>query len=265
MGWILGSGVRLSVFPQESDVYLDMALAMLSEIVRNQRKGRPTALIVPVGPTGQYPVFARLVNELRISLKEVHLFNMDEYLVSPEKALDTGHPMSFHGRMRAELYDRLDPELSVPEAQRVFPEPGHEAEFDARIVALGGIDLCLGGLGINGHVAFNEPPEPDADMTTDAFASLPTRVLPISRETRTINAVGYLRGDIAGMPEWCITVGMKQILASRAVYLALNRPWQHGAAKRAFTGPVTARVPASLLQNHPDVRLAATEEIVQGF
>ncbi len=66
--------------------------------------------------------------------------------------------------------------------------------------ALGGIDLCLGGLGINGHVAFNEAAEPDDTITADAFAALGTRVLPISRETKTINVYDYQRCDLRGMP-----------------------------------------------------------------
>jgi len=77
------------------------------------------------------------------------------------------------------------------------------------IETLGGVDMCLGGLGINGHVAFNEPAETDDTITVEEFAALPTRVLPISRETKTINAYGYQRGDLRGMPEWCITIGMK--------------------------------------------------------
>lgn len=59
-------------------------------------------------------------------------------------------------------------------------------------------------------------------------------MLPISRETQAINAFGYQRGDLAGMPKWCITVGMKQILSSRKIYIALNRPWQNGPLKHVL-------------------------------
>ncbi len=259
-------GITLAVFAQESDVYLDMALAMLRQVMENQKAGKKTVMIVPVGPTGQYPIFARLVNELRISLRDVYLFNMDEYLITPTEPISPNHPMSFHRRMQTELYDQLDPELVVPEGQRFFPEPGREKEYDERIESLGGVDLCLGGLGINGHIAFNEPPEPDAPyMTAEKYAALPTRVLSITRETRTVNAIGYQRGDLSGMPEYCITVGMKPILAAKKVYIALNREWQHGIARRVLTGEVTAYVPASLLKNHPSVRFAATASIAQGL
>ena len=260
----LPCGIRLTLTAGESDTYLDMALTMLESIRLCAREGRPCAMIVPVGPTGQYPILAELVNRLDISLAHVHIFNMDEYLLTPTQAIDPTHPMSFHARMEKDFYSRLRPDLTVPESQRHFPEPGKEAKYDRMIGELG-IELCLGGLGINGHIAFNEPPEPDAPMSAEAFAALGTRVLPITRETRTVNAIGYQRGDIRGMPEWCITVGMRQILASKAIYIALNREWQHGIALHALHDPVQAAIPASLLQTHPNVRFCAQESIGIGL
>ena len=258
-------GVKLRLLSSESDVYLDMALTMLEQVIACRRENRPCVMIVPVGPTGQYPVLAQLVNRLRVDLHHVHFFNMDEYLISPERAIAPDHPMSFHRRMETEFYSLVDPELVMPPCQRHFPEPGREAEYDALLDGLGGAQLCLGGLGINGHIAFNEPPEPGEDMSAEAFAQLSTRVLPISRETRTINAHGYQRGDIRGMPEYCITIGMKQILASRSVYIALNRDWQHGIARHVLHDAPTAAIPATLLQGHGDVCFCAPQSIGGGL
>ena len=153
----------------------------------------------------------------------------------------------------------------MPESQRLFPEVSHEAEFDAMIEALGGVDLCLGGLGINGHIAFNEPPEAGDPITAEEFAALPTRVLPISRETKTINAYGYQRGDLRGMPEWCITVGMKQILSARKIYIALNRDWQHGIVKHVLRDDPQPGIPASLLQGHADVTFCGYAGVLEGL
>lgn len=261
----LPSGIRFKTVSGEQEVYLDMALAMLEEILRGNRLNKPTVMIVPVGPTGQYPILAELVNRLEVSLHNVHFFNMDEYLLSPTQALAQDHPMSFHARMRKDFYDQLRPDLAMPPSQRHFPQPGREAEFDRLLQDLGGADLCLGGLGINGHIAFNEAAEPGDPITAEAFAALVTRVLPISRETRAINAYGYQRGDLRGMPDYCITIGMKQILASRAVYIALNREWQHGIAKHALFDPVQPQIPATLLQRHPNVLFCATQSIAQGL
>lgn len=191
-------------------------------------------MIVPVGPTAQYPILAELVNRLEVDLHHVHFFNMDEYLITPTQPIDPENFLSFHARMNSEFYSRVRPDLVMPESQRHFPEPGHEQEYDDMIAALGGADACFGGLGINGHIAFNEPPEEGDPITVEEFAALGTRVLPITRETRTINANGYLRGDIRSMPKYCITVGMKQILAARSVYISLSAPWQHGIAKHVL-------------------------------
>ena len=139
-----------------------------------------------------------------------------------------------------------------------------DKRFDSLIEELGGVDACFGGLGINGHIAFNEPPEED-NISAEEFGKLGTRVLPISRETKTINAYGYQRGDLRGMPQWCITVGMKQILEAKEIYIALNRPWQHGIVKRVLYDDVQAAIPASLLQNHKNVSFCTYEEVAEGL
>lgn len=259
------NGIHCKVVATEHDVYFDMALAMLEEIIAHNEKGEKTVMIVPVGPTDQYHWLADMVNRLNVSLKNVHFFNMDEYMISPAEAVGKDDPLSFYGRMKREFYDKVRPDLVMPESQRHFPAPGKEAEYDALIEHLGGVDACFGGLGINGHVAFNEPPEADAPMTADEFAALGTRVLPISRETKTINAYGYNRGDLQGMPQWCVTVGMKQILSSKKVYIALNRPWQNGPFKHALLDEQTASVPASLLRRCKDVTYCGTAEIMAGI
>lgn len=259
------NAIRCKSVATEYDVYFDMAMAMLDTIIENNKAGKHTVMIVPVGPTQQYPMLADMVNRLRVSLKNTHFFNMDEYMVNQAETVGHEDPLSFWGRMKREFYDRVDPELVMPESQRHFPEPGKELEYDRLIESLGGVDACFGGLGINGHVAFNEPPEPDQPMSCDEFANLGTRVLPISRETKTINAYGYNRGDLLGMPQWCITVGMKQILSARKIYIALNRPWQYGPLKHALLDPETASIPASLLRRCHDVTYCGTEEVLNGI
>lgn len=256
------NGVTCKIVSDEWSIYYDMAMTMLEEIIANNNAGRKTVMIVPVGPTQHYPILADMVNRLGVSLKNVHFFNMDEYMISEEQVIDKENPMSFQYRMKHEFYDRVKPELVMPESQRHFPQPGKEAEYDALIEELGGVDLCLGGLGINGHVAFNEAAEFDDPISPDVFAMLNTRVLPISRETKTINAYGYQRGDLRGMPEWCITIGMRQIIAARKIYIALNRPWQHGPFRHALLGPEQAQLPASLLRRNKHLTYCTTADVM---
>lgn len=259
------NNISIKTAKAEWDVYFDMALVMLDEIMKNNALGKKTVMIVPVGPTDQYPILARLVNQLNVSLKNVWFFNMDEYMTTEKDKISPEHPMSFEGRMNREFYSRVKPELVMPKEQRLFPIPGKEAEYDSLIEELGGVDLCLGGLGINGHLAFNEAAEEDDPITAEEFGNLGTRVLKITRETRTINAYGYQRGDLRGMPEWCITIGMKQILNSKKIYIALNRPWQHGIFKHVLFDKPQAQIPASLLQWHKNAEFCMMESIAEGL
>ena len=257
--------IKFKSMKNEWDVYFDMALRMLTTILENNAANKKTVMIVPVGPTDQYPILAAMVNAMKVSLKNVHFFNMDEYLITPTQCIDEDHFMSFHKRMNDSFYSLVDQDLVMPESQRHFPMPGQEAEYDRMIEELGGVDLCLGGLGINGHLAFNEAAEDDDPITAEEFGALGTRVLPISRETKTINAYGYQRGDLRGMPEWCITIGMKQILSAKKVYIALNRPWQNGPLKHAVLDPESAYVPASLLRRCPEVVFCGMAEVMEGI
>ena len=101
----------------------ELALEMIGEIEgkKNNAVGRRTVFICPVGPVGQYPIFVRLVNERRLSLKNCWFINMDEYLTDDEEWIDERSPLSFHGFMNRTVYSKIDPELVMPENQAYFP------------------------------------------------------------------------------------------------------------------------------------------------
>ncbi len=151
--------------------------------------------------------------------------------------------------------------LAPPESARVFPDPRRPDAIGALIDRLGGVDVCFGGVGITGHLAFNDPPEPGEGIDAETFAALPTRVVRLSRETRLINSVTAARGNIDRIPAFAVTVGMQEILASRKVRIFMNRLWQCAIVRKLMHGPVTAAVPASLLQRHPDAHVTATEAV----
>src|SRR5947199_7252658 len=160
--------------------------------------------------------------------------------------------------MQRLFYDRLDPHPAPKKENRVFPHPRRCDDIAKLIAARGGVDACFGGIGINGHIAFNEPPEPGENLDVEAFAALPTRVLTLSRETRAINSV-TVGGEITIIPRRAITVGMKEILASRRMRFYCNRPWQSAVIRRALHGPLTPACPASFLRTHPDVTVTVAD------
>ncbi len=244
------------------DVADDMAGVMLELIEAARAEGRSATLIVPVGPVDQFPVLAERINQRRCDCRDVMLINMDEYLTTDDRWVGVDHPLSFRGFMNRKFYDLIDPELVLRWENRVFPDP-RDPEAIARVIERrGGVDACFGGIGINGHIAFNEPPEPGVSMSAGDFAALPTRVLSLSRETRTINSV-TVGGEISIVPSRAITVGMKEILASRRLRFYCNRPWQRAVVRRVLHGPLTSACPASLLRTHPDAELAVADYVAE--
>ena len=128
------------VMESEEAMYDEIARIMADTIKKNG--GKRTVIICPVGPVGQYPKFAEIVNRERISLKNAVFINMDEYLGDDGKAIDYDNVLSFHKTMDEMLYSRIDKELLMPEENRMFPEPGREAQID-EFIDNTDIDLCL--------------------------------------------------------------------------------------------------------------------------
>ena len=252
-----GSKIKLNVCEHEVDMYWKVAIEVLEVIAENNKKGEPTVMIVPYGPLGPYARIAELVNKYRVSLKNCVFINMDEYLKDEKTYIDKDDPLSFRGGMERTFYSKVDPELNVLPENRFFPEPGNEGKIMEIIDKYGKLDMVFGGVGINGHYAFNEPPEPGENVTPEEFAERRTRVLKITRETKTINAYMNCGANLDAIPNWCITVGMKEIFRAKKVRMCMPRDWNAAALRKVLHGPVTASVPCSLFQNHPDAMLYA--------
>ena len=254
-----GSHIVLDACETEHDLYWKMAIEVMELIQENNRRGEPTLMVVPYGPLGPYSRLVWLVNKYRVSLKNCCFMNMDEYLKSPTEYIDEDDPLSFRGGMKRIFYSRIDEELNLLPENRIFPQPGKEHIILDKIKEYGKLDMAWGGIGVNGHFAFNEPPEPDEACTNEEFMARPTRVLRISRETKTINAFMNCGGDLEGIPKYCITVGMKEIFMAKKVRMCMPRDWNAGALRKVLHGEITAKVPCSLFQLHPDAKLYAAE------
>lgn len=239
-----------------SQVFETMAKQMVEEIETHNARGEKTVFICPVGPVGQYPYFVDLVNERNISLKDVWFINMDEYLDDDRHWIPMDHPLSFRGFMERNVYTKIKPELVMPESQRVFPDPENLNHIPELIEKLGGVDIAFGGIGINGHVAFNEA---DPLLSNQEFLTQKTRVLRITPETRTANAIGDFNGALEDMPEYCVTIGIYEIAHARKIRLGCFRNWHRAVVRRAAYGESTADFPVTLLHNHPDITLTFTE------
>lgn len=260
-----GSAIPLVVVPDAAALAARFAADLLAEYVAARRAGRAKVVfIVPVGPVGQFDLFARAANAERVSLRDLVVINMDEYLRPDGRDwIPETDALSFRRHTTAHFYDLLDPALAPPPEQRVVPHPADLEAVTRAIVRWGGVDVCFAGVGVTGHLAFNEPPEPAEPPSLEAFRQLPTRVVRLSRETRIINAVNAARGNLDRIPELAVTVGMREILESRRVRVYMNREWQCAIVRKLLHGPVTPAVPASLLQEHPDVRLTIAAHVAR--
>lgn len=248
--------IQIAVMKENEDVFKSMAVEMLEEIKANNAVGKKTVFICPVGPAGQYPYFVNMVNEQKVSLQNVWFINMDEYLDDNKQYVSMDHPLSFRGAMQRLVYDKISPELLMPENQRVFPDPNQPQYVTELIEELGGVDVCIGGIGINGHIAFNEA---DSSLSKAEFLNLKTRVMRISDETRTANAIGDFNGVLEDMPRYCITVGVYEIANARKIRLGCLRSWHRAVVRRAAYGVETTEFPITLLRGHSDINLKITE------
>ena len=247
----LGRDARIPLVKlgDSAEIFRAMADTMADCILEHNAAGRHTVFICPVGPVGHYPFFVERVNREGISLADVWFFNMDEYLTEEDTYIPKDSPLSFRGFMEREVYGKLNSARCMPESQRVFPDPADPGRVDRLIEELGGVDIAFGGVGITGHLAFNEP---QPELSCEQFARLPSRVLEIAPETRTTNSIGDLCGALEVMPRHCVTIGMKQILGARRLCLGVFRDWHRAVVRRAAYGEKTAAFPVTLAQDHPN-------------
>jgi glucosamine-6-phosphate deaminase len=252
-----GTPVRVEIVGDMEDVARHFAKALFEEIADRA----DVTMVLPVGPVDQFPLLAQMVNRARLDCRAVTIINMDEYLDGDEW-VPIDHPLSFRGYMNRKFYDLLDPELAPREENRVFPDPREPSAIQQVIDERGGLDACYGGVGINGHLAFNEPPEPGEPVDTGEFAARPTRVISLTRETITINS-NTVGGELSIIPRLAVTVGMREILSAGRLRCYCNRPWQGAVIRRALHGPVTAKCPASLLRTHPDASVTIARYVAQ--
>ena len=187
-------------------------------------------------PLGLYAELVRLNKAGEISFKDASSFNLDEYV-----GLDGTHDQSYRYFMDHNLFDHID----IDKARTRVPsgiDISDPAAYDKEIQAAGGVDLQLLGIGNNGHIGFNEPGTP--------FGSL-THIVELTESTREANKRFF--ASIDEVPTHAVTMGIKTVMQARSIILMAIGPAKAPIMKEMLQGPVTEKVPASVLQLHPDV------------
>ncbi len=212
---------------------------------------------LPTGssPVGMYKALVEACREGRVSFKNVITFNMDEYVNLPEE-----HPESYHSFMATNLFNHID----CPK-ENIHILNGNAADLDAEcrryeemIEEAGGIDLFIGGIGPDGHIAFNEP---GSSLTSR------TRVKTLTTDTIIANS-RFFEGDVNKVPKHALTVGVGTVMAAREVMILVNGHHKARALQAAVEGGVTQMWTISALQMHQHGIIvcdeAATDEIKVG-
>jgi len=244
------AGKRLIITKDIDMLHKHFAQAIFDEIAANNKKGRLTKMILPVGPLGQYPILKDMINKKRLSLKNCYFFYMDENCDDTGHAIPKTHPLSFRGEMEHLFFKHIDPELNIPGNQLIFPSHLKIQTLEDRIKSVGGIDTCYGGIGIHGHVAFNEPEK--------NVRSAGPRLVYLNDFTITINAIrSEIGGNLEAFPRKAVTLGMKQILGARRIRLYCRNDipgidWANTVLRLAVFGKPGDDYPVTYCTKHKD-------------
>lgn len=209
--------------------YDQMSRIVAREIEHTVRTYNGANLGLPTGGTsiGMYKELRKLQN---FSWENVRTFNLDEYV-----GIDSNHPESYKNFMNRNLFNHIQ----IPDSNINFPE---DESYDKKISEYGGLDLTILGVGTNGHLAFNEP--------GSSFDSTTREVL---LKEQTIKDNSRFFNSIEEVPTKAISMGLKTIMNSREIILIAQGSKKYDILQTALTGDITEEIPASILQNHPNV------------
>ncbi|MGA2606210.1 MAG: hypothetical protein ABSH01_01980 [Terriglobia bacterium] len=249
---------RIRVVEDPQAFYFEFALDVVTRIRRSLDAGKKFVLILPVGPTPQYELATRMINDLRISCHHVHTFNMDEYADENGNTPPSSWPGSFQSSMMDNFFLKIDPDLRPPLKQTHFPDKKNNQSYSRMIEDAGEADVCYGGIGWCGHIAFWEAHlglEFGNDLA--AYKKAGARLVELHPMTIMQNALHSFGGDWSWVPPKAYSIGPRDILGARDRSFWLDGcigggiSWQRFIARLVAHGPVNALVPGSILQEVP--------------
>ena len=239
----------MKVIIQENyDKMCEWAAAHIMAAINNHKENRPFVLGLPTGssPLGVYKRLIEANKAGKVSFKNVVTFNMDEYVGLPRT-----HHESYWFFMHDNFFDHIDiPAENINILNGMADDLEAEcARYEAKIASYGGIDLFLGGSGVDGHIAFNEP-----------FTSLASRtgVRVLTEDTRIVNS-RFFDNDPSQVPARALSVGVGTVTDSKEVLLVINGHNKARALKECVEGGVNQMWTISALNMHPNAIIACDE------
>ena len=220
----------------------------IAEAINNHKEDRPFVLGLPTGssPLGVYKRLIEMNKAGKVSFKNVVTFNMDEYVGLPKE-----HDQSYWYFMHENFFDHIEiPEENINILDGMTDDPEEECRrYEEKIDSFGGIDLFLGGCGVDGHIAFNEP-----------FTSLVSRtgVRALTEDTRIVNS-RFFDNDMNKVPKTALSVGVGTVCDAKQVLILINGHNKARALRHCVEGGVDHAWTISALQLHPDGIIACDE------
>jgi len=233
------------------------AAGYIADKINSWKKDKPYILGLPTGssPLGIYIEFIKMCSNKKLSFKNVHTFNMDEYI-----GLPADHPQSYRHFMMENLFNHIDiDQNNVHILNGMAKDPESEcAQYEEAIKASGGIELFLGGMGSDGHIAFNEPGSSLVSRT---------RIKTLTQETINANA-RFFENNPMKVPKTALTVGVGTVMDAREVVIIVSGRSKARALKACVEDGINHMWTLSCLQTHPKSIIVcdddATEELKVG-
>jgi len=226
--------------------YTEMSRAG-ADIFARQLRDKPNSVLGLATGSTMLGLYSELANRYRageMDFSKARSFNLDEYY-----PIKNSHPQSYHYYMNENLFSKVNfSSTRVPNGEAV--DSGAEcAKYDAEIEAAGGVDLQLLGIGVNGHVGFNEP---------SASYSMGTYMVELTQSTLTANSRFFAPDE--HQPTQALTMGIGTIFSARSILLLISGANKREVAAKLFEGKIHTDVPACLLLLHPDVTVLLDRE-----
>ncbi len=248
------SRVPIKIFDQASDMFYDLARRVVDAVKSNNAKGLKTRIAWPVGPKKNYPLMVEMTKQENVSWKNTIHYQVDEWLDWQGRKLPANHPFNLESWLKREFFDKLPQELRPEEKNMHFHNPLCIDHMDRMIEENGGIDILIGGFGFTGHIAYNEPvPSRWYEVSAEQYKQGCSRIVYTNDETFIMHSYRSTGGNTRQIPPCGITIGFKQILSAKKIYLVSDgADWKKTILRIMCFHEPTAKYPCTFVQEHPD-------------
>ena len=248
--------LKIRIVRDEDFDFLNV-IDIFSRIKNASDKGNQLVLIVPQ----QDPLLAKvayLINKFRVNCKKLYTFNMDEWADENGNIAPETYPYGFLHAMKHNFYYKIDEELRPPEKQITGPTNENFKYYGKMIEDLGGADVCYGGIGWSSHIAFVDPDTEEFAGTLEEFKHMGPRIVTLNPFTIAQSSIAPdagKSGDWSSIAPRAATIGPKEVLGAKLrsswnpfIIGGSSISWQRFTVRLALFGPVTPKIPASILQ-----------------